>query len=297
MTLPASGVITLTDIQTEFGGSAPTSLSEYYRSPNGLTTANNTSVPLSGPISMSNFYGAVNVVPGNSGILTSGSSFTLPITSGLTIKVLVIAGGGGGGGGSARTSYSGYFTGGGGGGAGGNAYGTASVTPGQSVTIFIGGGGAGGAARDGIFSGGSNGSNGITSSVTVNGSTVALVTAGNGGIVSPNATGGAAGGASIGTQQLTPIAGYAAGSNTTAGGIGPKGYTINTTVGLALGSIIGYGSNGSTSTAGSGVYSTSGTVYGAGGSGGGCAQSDVENYANIISTAGTTGAVFIWWGY
>lgn len=58
MALPSSGTITLAQIQTEFGGSNPVGLSEYYRG--GLyVTANNTNVPTSGAISLSNFYGAV----------------------------------------------------------------------------------------------------------------------------------------------------------------------------------------------------------------------------------------------
>lgn len=58
MALPASGTITLADIQTEFGGSNPISLSEYYRG-GAYVTSNNTNVPTSGTISLSNFYGAV----------------------------------------------------------------------------------------------------------------------------------------------------------------------------------------------------------------------------------------------
>lgn len=58
MALPPSGTITLTQIQAEFGGSNPISLSEYYRG-GGLVTSNNTNVPTSGTISLSNFYGAV----------------------------------------------------------------------------------------------------------------------------------------------------------------------------------------------------------------------------------------------
>ena len=58
MALQSSGVIALSDIQTEFGGSNPISLSEYYRG-GAYTTANNTSVPTSGAISLSNFYSAV----------------------------------------------------------------------------------------------------------------------------------------------------------------------------------------------------------------------------------------------
>lgn len=58
MALPiAFNPIKISQIQTEFGGNAPTSLSEYYR--NGLyTTPNNTNVPTSGEISMSDFYSA-----------------------------------------------------------------------------------------------------------------------------------------------------------------------------------------------------------------------------------------------
>ena len=50
--------ISLSDIQTEFGGVNPISMSEYYR--DGLyTTYNNTTVPTSGEIDMSNFYSTV----------------------------------------------------------------------------------------------------------------------------------------------------------------------------------------------------------------------------------------------
>jgi len=97
------------------------------------------------------------VIPANSGIITSGSSYTLPVTTGTSIKVLAIAGGAGGGGGSGRSSFAGFFDGAGGGGAGGNAYATVSVTPGQVITFSIGGAGGAGTSRDGIYTGGSNG--------------------------------------------------------------------------------------------------------------------------------------------
>ena len=75
MTLPSSGTITIAQIATEFGGDAPHSLSEYYRG-GSYTTSNNTSVPTSGAIAMSDFYGAVRIV---------------------TATYLVVAGAGGGG--------------------------------------------------------------------------------------------------------------------------------------------------------------------------------------------------------
>ena len=58
MTLPSSGTLSINNIVGEFGGSAPHGLSEYYRN-GGLVTPQNTSVPTSGAISISNFYGSV----------------------------------------------------------------------------------------------------------------------------------------------------------------------------------------------------------------------------------------------
>lgn len=55
MALPSSGPISLLDIQNEFGGSNPISISEYY----GVDTG----VPTSGTISLSNFYGTASFTP------------------------------------------------------------------------------------------------------------------------------------------------------------------------------------------------------------------------------------------
>lgn len=64
MALQVSGAISILDIATEFGGSAPHSLSEYYRG-GGLVpdTPTNSGVPTSGAISLANFYGAAAFVP------------------------------------------------------------------------------------------------------------------------------------------------------------------------------------------------------------------------------------------
>lgn len=60
MALPSSGPLSLVDIQTEFGGANPISLSEYYAGgayvPAG-TTGTYGAVPSSGEISIRNFYG------------------------------------------------------------------------------------------------------------------------------------------------------------------------------------------------------------------------------------------------
>ncbi len=60
MALPAAyAPISLGQIQSEFTGFNPIRISEYYREPNGLTTPNNTNVPTSGIIALSDFYSAV----------------------------------------------------------------------------------------------------------------------------------------------------------------------------------------------------------------------------------------------
>lgn len=59
MTLQASGAISLQDIAAEFGGSAPHSLTEYYRGGSLVpNTAANSGIPTSGAISLEDFYGA-----------------------------------------------------------------------------------------------------------------------------------------------------------------------------------------------------------------------------------------------
>jgi hypothetical protein len=58
MALPSSGTISLGDIQTEFGGTNPISMSEYYRG-GSFVTDNNTNVPTSGTIDFSDFYDGV----------------------------------------------------------------------------------------------------------------------------------------------------------------------------------------------------------------------------------------------
>ena len=86
MALQSSGAISLLDIATEFGGSTPHSISEYYGAASG--------VPSSGEISFDDFYGTSNVVDavneGNingqaniqeatvSDYISSGGTFNIP---------------------------------------------------------------------------------------------------------------------------------------------------------------------------------------------------------------------------
>jgi len=64
MAIPASGPISSTDLQTEFGGQNPINLGDYYAG--GIyvgagTTGTNGPVPASGPISLSDFYGTTRL--------------------------------------------------------------------------------------------------------------------------------------------------------------------------------------------------------------------------------------------
>ena len=146
MALPASGAISLQAIQTEFGGSNPISINEYYRG-GGLVTDNNTSIPTSGQISFNQFYNGAKAtfIAATGGTqttvgsyryhtFTGNGTFTVTATSNVynTIEYLIVAGGGAGG-----------RQGGGGGGAGGaiDSSFTPSVT---SYSITIGAGGSGG---------------------------------------------------------------------------------------------------------------------------------------------------------
>ena len=66
MAIPSSGPLSLDDIQTEFGGTNPIDLSEYYAGganvPPG-TTGDSGPIPTSGEIAVGEFYGSSNRVP------------------------------------------------------------------------------------------------------------------------------------------------------------------------------------------------------------------------------------------
>ena len=73
MALQSSGAISLSQIQSEWGGSNPISLSEYYLGslPTGRT--NYGSIPSSGEIQMSDFYGTNSAVANWTTTVTIGS--------------------------------------------------------------------------------------------------------------------------------------------------------------------------------------------------------------------------------
>lgn len=140
MTLPASGPMSLAMVQGEFFGSAPISLSEYYRGgPYTTNIPENYSVPTSGPISLGQFYNTRRFVPGSQ-TFTSNGTFTVP--PGVTTIYLYGAGGGAGAGNVVDGGRNDDYGGAGAGSSGQKVYGfPINVSPGQQFGVTIGGGG------------------------------------------------------------------------------------------------------------------------------------------------------------
>ena len=80
MTLQSSGALSLSQIQTEFGGANPIGMSEYYAGGVNVPSATsgvNGAVPASGTISMSKFYGTSDVAFSPSGGTSAGAPQSL----------------------------------------------------------------------------------------------------------------------------------------------------------------------------------------------------------------------------
>jgi hypothetical protein len=149
MAIPLTGSISLTDIQTEFGGTNPVSLSEYYKGgAYVLTTDYAPNVPTSGAISLSDFYGARKTTLTTVTYTSPGDNiFIVPATIVGNLIVTMTGGGGGGGGPDSQPGYSGY----------GGLTVTNSQTPvsaGDIVNAYVGGGGGAGGCGGGGGGGG-----------------------------------------------------------------------------------------------------------------------------------------------
>lgn len=150
MTLPVSGPISLAQIQAEFGG-PNYALSTYYRGA-GYTTGNNTSVPTSGQISMSQFRGAVKSVPGSTNFGPGSHSVVIPVYSVITMYIWGAGGGGGGISGNTSAFPNQYY-----GGTGGTSY---FGAPDYTIYAYGGTGGGNGSFYFGTNSNGVGGSPG-----------------------------------------------------------------------------------------------------------------------------------------
>lgn len=97
--IPASGAISLSDFAAEFGGTAPHSMSEYYRD-GGRVPSNNSNVPTAGAFRFGNMRGAVNEIAAQAINSTNldvstlfGANWTSTVPKRLTIPSGVTIGG------------------------------------------------------------------------------------------------------------------------------------------------------------------------------------------------------------
>lgn len=168
---------------------------------------------------------------------TSGGSNSFTVPDGVTSISVKAWGGGGGGGGGAASAAGGVGAG------GGYTSTTLSVTPGQTLTVYVGGGGGGGTYSSGGNDAGGGGGGGGYSGV-FNGATPLVVAGGGGaGGGSRQARAGGVGGAGGGTNGVVGANGYSA-LNGAGGGYGSQssggvGGTSNGNDGAAGGSLQG----------------------------------------------------------
>ena len=304
MPIPTSGPLTLAQIQTEFGGTNPIGINEYYAGgglvPSG-TSGINGPVPSSGAISFSIFYGTTAALPFGTVQYTSPGTYTFVVPAGYTSISAVAVGAGAYAGGGGALSYS-------------NAIPT---TPGESLTVVVGAGGidfptqAGGSSS--ISRGGTTllravGGSRPTGGQASGGIGAVRYSGGNGqpgtGGGSPGGGGGAAGYAGNGGNAGT----YSSGSSGNGGGGGGAADTGFTGGGGGVGLIVqgasGAGGNvalgpdggkgGSGGGNGAGPSFPNGeSAFGgaAGGAGGSTWNADSDRYTN-----GTAGGVRIIYG-
>jgi hypothetical protein len=251
MALPTSGSLTLEQIQTEFGGSNPISLNEYYAGganvPAG-TSGTNGAVPSSGTISISNFYGTQKVAP----------TFTFSISQHIdraNLRSLAVAAGWNQSSAVIATLASGYYI-----------YSTSVGTPALTidgsfpggVTLvnngFIMGKGGNGASPTSTsynsVSAGQNGGHGISLGVSCTIFNNSYIAGGGGG-----------GGGNGSTGQYSTI--IEPGGGGAGGGEGGRGYNSLAAVFATGGGGGGLGSSGANGGLSTGAY----TNHGAGGGG------------------------------
>ena len=241
MALPSSGPLSLSDIQGEFGGSNPISLSEYYAG-GGLvapgTTGTYGAVPSSGEISIRNFYGTSATPPFTpvTNTYTSGSgNETVP--SGATSLTLTVVGAGGYGGGSYSDFVSDVYNSGGGGGGAGYSTITRAVASGDWSTTI--------AYSVGAFGGVSS-----TTTGSIAAGAVSLTGGGGGNGTSADSgsggVGGAGGSASGGSTNTSGSAGGDGSASMSSGNAGGAG-------GASGGTAYGYGGDGASAPGTSGA--------------------------------------------
>lgn len=288
MAIPSSGPLSFANIQTEFGGSNPIGLNEYYAGGAYVaagTTGTNGAVPSSGELPINKFYGTSAEIVGQAEYTwgaNSSATYTWIAPAGVTsVSVIVIAYGGWG---QEAFSYRCcvccvpygpvYYVAGTGGGGGGLAYrNNIPVTPGNGYTVSFN---ANGGEKQ-YFNAVTNTGTSVVASNGIEGC------AGGGGGYFFYGTSGNNGGA--GGRQLVATGGY---TNARAGGGGSAGGYSN--VGAAGGgtTTTTNGANGSGGAGGGGAASVGSGVGGGGGGGTGNLGEGASGTGGV-ATSGNSG--------
>ena len=274
-----------------------------------ITSSNIASATITGGNIAAATITASNLAPGSvymsSQEFTSSGTFTVP--AGVNFMSAYMFGGGGGGGGAAGGGSG--FSGAGGGGGGGSCpqWFNFSVTPGSTLNITVGSFGVGGNGGTDL-AGGTAGTAGGTSSISIGGNTLYNAYGGAGGLQSNFGGGIGAGGAGSPLVYLSAGGGGTLGSGSTLPG--GTGQTNTIAYGGAGGTSTGGGNNGgggggggAGSAAGGpggngGVGTTpgqAGTVGGGYGSGGGGGGGGQAGYAGGAGGNGGAGVVILYW--
>lgn len=204
MTLQSSGSISLSQIASEFGDSAPNSMSEFYRGGGKVPdTSTNSNISTSGSISIGNFYGATSRIAVNITIGSNTQNFDVYSNKGgsyvsgisdiiVTISSGIIVGS------SSTSSYAMIISG---------------FTTGDTVTIInngyiVGMGGTGGGGISPIYSVGNGGGGGAGNTAGSGGAAGAVLSiAGNAGSLTSG------GSATLSTNTSGPPTNNAGGGN------------------------------------------------------------------------------------
>jgi hypothetical protein len=217
---PSGSPLNLTEVQTEFGGVVPISISEYYSLTSGLPSSGQS-------FSMSTFYGKTFVVVEQ--ITTNQPSWSPKLSKANFIHIFAVGAGGSGGHGWPARNV-GFFrntdgvAGGSGGGAGGVSY---SVIPGTSsgtaaITIGSGGAGVGRTGENGFINGNAGSASsfvGLSLNMTASGGSGGIGSrATSGGGDSTSALGGA-GGSAVGGNTLNLTGGSGGGFSVSGSGV------------------------------------------------------------------------------
>ena len=258
--------LSLQTIGQDVGDTAPYSLNEYYNEP----FTDGTFTPASGLISIGIFLNktlGVFTIAGQQAYTTNGT-YTFTIPSGVTsVSVVCVGGGGGSCGCAGSSSYSGA-----GGGGGGLAYGTFTVTAGNTITVVVG---AAGSPGTNVNSTTNIAGTGGESRVTYSGTNMLRAYGGSGG-----RWGGTSSNAGGGYSIATGVTSSGGGNGGSGGG------SLNNNGGGGGGGAGGYGGNGGNGGAGNSGVGVTGSSGGGGGGGGQAAGGTNNNGGGGIGILG-----------